>query len=375
MPHDAPIARYPIAILGAYGNFGSIITQRLAADQNLDIIAMGRDAVRLRALGDRYRCRTVAVDINAPDFAEALTNIRPRLLIHAAGPFQNQDYRVAEAAIAAGSHYLDLADARTFVGGIGTLDPAARASGVLVAAGASSVPTLAAAVVDVLRPAFANIDSIHHGISSSARMPGLATVAAVLSYCGKPFSHWLDGRWVPAYGWQSLHAHAFPRPLGRRWMASCDIPDLDVFPARYRGVRSVRFSAGTGLRLTQFGTWLLSWLVRAGLVRNAASLAPLLHSLAVRLERLGDGLSGMFVTLSGADHALKPLTKTWEIIARNDRGPEIPCMAAVALARKLAAGWQPPAGAMPCVGLLGLQEYLQELQGPDFTTFLHQWPT
>ena len=47
----------------------------------------------------------------------------------------------------------------------------------------------------------------------------------------------------------------FPAPLGPRWVANCDIPDLELFPARYAGVRSVRFSAGVGLRITQFGTW------------------------------------------------------------------------------------------------------------------------
>jgi len=36
-------------------------------------------------------------------------------VIHCAGPFQSQDYRVALAAMAAGAHYLDLADGRQFV--------------------------------------------------------------------------------------------------------------------------------------------------------------------------------------------------------------------------------------------------------------------
>ena len=46
------------------------------------------------------------------------------------------------ACIAAGAHYLDLADARDFVARIGTLDAAARAAGVAIISGASSVPAL-----------------------------------------------------------------------------------------------------------------------------------------------------------------------------------------------------------------------------------------
>jgi hypothetical protein len=46
----------------------------------------------------------------------------PHLVIDAAGPFQGSDYRVPSACIAAAIPYLDLADARDFVCGIGALD-------------------------------------------------------------------------------------------------------------------------------------------------------------------------------------------------------------------------------------------------------------
>ena len=50
----------------------------------------------------------------------------PAVLINATGPYQRQDYRLARACIAAGVHYLDLADARDFVPGIAALDAEAR---------------------------------------------------------------------------------------------------------------------------------------------------------------------------------------------------------------------------------------------------------
>ena len=68
------------------------------------------------------------------------------MLINATGPYQEQDYSLARACIAAGVHYLDLADARAFVTGIGVLDAEARSAGVLAVSGASTVPGLSGAV-------------------------------------------------------------------------------------------------------------------------------------------------------------------------------------------------------------------------------------
>jgi len=150
------------------------------------------------------------------------------------------------------------------------------------------------------------------------------------------------------------------------------VPDLSLFPIRYTGLESTRFSAGVGLRLTQWGMWLLSWLVRARLLREPARLAPALHRAACRLEPLGDGLSGMFVSLRGAGLDGAPLRMSWELVARNNHGPHIPCMAAVALARKLAAGVVFEPGARPCIGLLTLADYLAELRDLDIHVELRQ---
>ncbi|MDX5373909.1 MAG: saccharopine dehydrogenase NADP-binding domain-containing protein [Pseudomonadaceae bacterium] len=363
---------FGVVVLGGYGNFGRVIVRRLAQTSEMPVWIAGRDLVKAEALAAETGGRALQLDMNAADLAERLRASGARLLISTAGPFQGQDYRVARAALEAGLHYIDLADARVFVCGIGELDEAARAAGVLLCSGASSVPALAAAVIDPLLPRFSRLDSIWHGISSSEKTPGLSTLAAVLGYCGKPFRQWRDGGWQRVFGWQDLARHEFPAPLGPRWVANCDIPDLELFPARYAGVRSVRFSAGVGLRLTQFGTWALSWLVRGGLLRSAVPLAAFLHRRAVSVEPFGDGRSGMFVRLEGLDPQGQPLRLCWELLAEHNDGPNIPCMAAVALARKLAAGTLQARGAMPCLGLLTQEEYLAELQGLAIGSALRQ---
>ena len=72
---------------------------------------------------------------------------------------------------------------------------------------------------------------------------------------------------------------------------------------------------------------------------------------------------GMFVTLEGPGLDGQPLALTWHLVAEQNHGPYVPCGAAVALTRKLASEGTLPAGAMPCVGLLGVDEYLAPLEG------------
>jgi hypothetical protein len=55
------------------------------------------------------------------------------------------------------------------------------------------------------------------------------------------------------------------------------------------------------------------------------------------------------------------------IIARSGHGPYIPCMPAILLTRKLARGQLDRSGAMPCVDLIGLDEYLGALKGLDIS--------
>jgi len=125
-------------------------------------------------------------------------------VIHTAGPFQGQEYGVARAAIAAGCHYVDLADGRDFVSRIGILDADAKARGVTVVSGASSVLAPSSAVVDRYRAEFDRLESIQIGISFGARAPGLTTVRGVFSYAGKPVRSLRDGSWTTSYGWRDL---------------------------------------------------------------------------------------------------------------------------------------------------------------------------
>lgn len=368
---------YRILVLGGYGQFGSRIVARLAHDATLHLTVAGRrrDAgerliSKLRADHARAHLEAAALDVDTGDLAGTLAAFRPQLVIHAAGPFQGRDYRVAEAALAAGSHYLDLADGRDFVAGIGALDALAQQHRRWAISGASSVPGLSAAVIEAHLRHFSQLQSVEAAISPGNRTArGLATTQAILGYVGRAYPTLLDGRWRRAHGWQSLRRMSVPG-IGRRWLARCEVPDLSVLPARYPQLRHCDFRAGLELRRMHHGLWLASWLVRAGLIRNLAAWAPVLLRLSERWLDRGSDVGVMVMDLAGLGTDQQPLRLRWSLTACAGDGPQIPCTAAVVLARKLAHGDLPGHGARACLDLFSLEEFLQALEGFAVTTAL-----
>ena len=170
-----------VLVVGGYGNFGSIVCRYLIHTPGVHLLISGRDPHKLAAKVQALQaeggqpCEGWCGDAMGPQWVPALKALKVHWVIHTGGPFQGQSYAVARGCIEAGVNYCDLADCRQFVRGIGTLDEAARAAGVTLLSGCSSVPTLSAAMIDEHRERFSRIERIEHGISSSAKMPGLST--------------------------------------------------------------------------------------------------------------------------------------------------------------------------------------------------------
>jgi saccharopine dehydrogenase-like NADP-dependent oxidoreductase len=355
-------------VLGGYGFFGSRICASLAQEPGVRLLLGGRDVAKATATAESLGldpASALVVDAYGPDLASRLAAAGVNTLIHTAGPFQRQGYTVARAAVEAGCNYIDLGDGRAFVAGIGALNEAAKGRRVTVISGASSVPALSSAVVDRYLPRFATLKSIQLGISSGARAPGLATVQGIFGYIGKPFYRWENGAWAMTHGWMDLRRHRFPAPVGSRWLGSCDIPDLELFPRRYPTVETVTFHAGFASAAGHLVVWGLAGLVRGGVLQTASPFAVPMNRLSRQLEPLVSDKGAMFVTLEGVGHDARPLWITWNLVASRNHGPHIPCGASIALARKIAAGAVLPHGAMPCMGLLTVEEYLAPLHELD----------
>lgn len=356
-------------VLGGYGNFGTRVCRALAGDphtsHHIRLLVAGRDVVRAQALADtlHHGAQGVALDHQAPGLAAWLRSAGVGLVIHTAGPFQTQDYDVAQAAAEAGAHYIDLADGRRFV-----CDFPAALHGVFAQAqrtaitGASTVPALSSAVVDHLSAGWQHIHTIDTCIAPAQRAPrGKATLAAVLSYCGLPISVWDEGRWQPRRGWAAPEVVSFLR-LRPRLGAVCDIPDLEIFPAHYQARDRVIFRAALEVGLAQRAFAALAALRHRGVVPHPEKWAGLMHRAGGLFDFLGTPLGGMVVRVTGIDALGLPRRRAWHITAGNDDGPEIPCMAAIILARQLAAGQVLPCGAYTSTSQLPLTAFAPEFE-------------
>ena len=362
-----------VVVIGGYGNFGARVCRALAASPAMEVVAAGRrpDAGR-GGLAD-LSLQHAQLDHSARDFPAALARLAPGLVIHCAGPFQSQDYRVALAAMAAGAHYLDLADGRQFVTRFPYyVHPAAREAQRVAISGASSVPALSSAVIDGLSARLSQIEEIQIAIAPGQRAPrGEATVAAVLGCAGRRFKWRSGGAWRDAWGWQELKRMRF-YGLGARWAAACDVPDLELFPRRYPGIRTMEFRASLEIGAQQFALWLAALLRRRGMALPIERWARPLARIASWMDAFGGDLGGMLVSLAGKRSDGSRARIEWHLTADAQHGPEIPCMAAILLARKLAQGGFAQPGAYSCMGFLTLPEFETEFARWRITTVVRE---
>jgi hypothetical protein len=288
-------------------------------------------------------------------------------VINTIGPFQTADYSIPTLCIQHKVHYIDLADARDFVTGITCLDALAKENNVLVVSGASTVPGLSSAVLDNYKNKFSSIDSLIYGISPGQKAPrGLATTESILTYLGKPLKP-CGNLNQKRYGWQDIYRQDYPE-LGKRWMANCDIPDLDLFMDRYQ-LKKIQFSAGMESSVLHLGMWMMSYLVRIGIPLNLAKHAKTLLAFSHSFDSLGTKSGGMHMLIKGINKEGKPIEIKWFIVAKENDGPQIPCIPAIILSKKIMHGELHMTGAMPCVGMMTLNEYMNELKGFDIKQY------
>ena len=349
-----------VTVLGGTGIFGGRIARALAATKGLDVSIAGRDPGRGQALAREMGAGFLRVDLNEE---HALTEVLDdcALLIHAAGPFQGREYDVARACIERGVAYLDLADAREFVCGIGTLDAAARERGLFVGSGASSVPTVTHALTSELVGEFSTLDVLDIALSPGNQNPrGAATIGAVLGTLGAPVRVWIDGAWRTRTCWGDRKRLEFPAHVGRREVFNCSVPDLDLFPEVF-GARTVRFRAGLELRSMNLALRGLAALRRLHLLPSLERLAPLALKVSLRLYERGSKHGALSVWARGRDRSGGELERGIALVTSDD-GPATPCAPAILLAKKLLLGPGLEPGARPCMGMLNLEELLAHLE-------------
>lgn len=353
MPDGAPVR---VLIVGASGVFGSRLAERLALERGIAITLAGRTRAPLDALARTIGTGAVrTLDRNS---------VGPRdlagydLVTDAAGPFQDSADALVRACLDAGVDYLDLADGRQWVTGFANrYDARAKAAGVSLISGASSIPALSHAVIDQLTDGWRQIDTIRIGIFPGNRAPrGMSVVEAILSYVGRPVRVWRDGRWQNRWGWGDLH-RVNTGSAGRRWASICDTPEQELLVERYRPARDALFFAGMELSILHLGLWLLSMPVRLGLLRSLRPFSRPLFAAAQWMLPFGSDKGAMTVSVTGADADGAATTCDWLLGADANRGPYVPILAAIAMIRRRQHLGREQAGARACSGLLRLPDF------------------
>jgi NAD(P)-dependent dehydrogenase (short-subunit alcohol dehydrogenase family) len=358
--------RRRILLIGATGVFGQRLARHLATMAGLDLLLSSRDAGKAEHLarGLATAPGTTAAGIgldHRSGLSERLAEMAPWLVIDASGPFQGAGYDVPRAALEAGAHVVDLADARDYILGYGAaLETLARSKGLVALAGASSTPALSAAAVLELTRGWQRIDSVEIAITPGGRSPvGEAVIAAILSYVGRPIPTWREGELQETTGWLDSHVAEMPR-LRRQRVAAVETVDAQWLGPRLGVASHVAFRAGLESRVEQWGLMTLARLHRSGLIEGLHRLAPALLA-GRRLTRLPTSdRGGMLVQVTGLDAQRQLRHSSWSLLAERGDGPQVPILAAAATLRALLKGILEP-GARPAAATLSLGQIEAEM--------------
>jgi len=366
-----------VLILGGYGTFGSRIAQLLGGEPDLQLIIAGRDKFRAELCASKLPglAEGLRLERDSVNLAAQLKSLHLDLLIHCAGPFQQErDYCVARACIESRTPYLDIADARRFVCDFHRLSPAAEAAGIAMVSGASSLPAMSSAALKEIQRELPVIRAVDIAIAPAHRIErGLATVRAGFESLGEGFPQLQDGQWRESYAGNHLRRVKLAHPVGERWLCDFDVPDLELCPRHLPQLRSARFATGVEPRTLQTGLALFARLARLDLPAAKPRLARLGYRLAGHWPG-GSGHGGMLIRADGEDLRGQPAACQWQILGLNGDGPWIPAAPAAAMARKLLRDGQAFTGARACWQLLGLEEILAELAPYSVVTALERLP-
>ena len=139
-----------ILIAGGYGVFGRLLAAELMRTTRAHVVIAGRDlekadtACRSRDLSSPGRIEPMRIDLSRPgELRRAADGCAA--VVCAAGPFQTLSPTLVAEVVEAGAHWLDISDATGWVLGLlvdRRLDERARAAGVAVGTGLSTLPAL-----------------------------------------------------------------------------------------------------------------------------------------------------------------------------------------------------------------------------------------
>jgi hypothetical protein len=211
-----------IAVYGATGHTGQFVV-REAQHRGLPVVAIGRSAARLDETTPRAVARRVATLEDPASLDEAFAGCA--LVINCAGPFLDTAAPVAQAALRAGCHYIDVtAEQASAQASFAELNAPARAAGRVVIPAAGFYGGLADLLASALASA-GDIDEITVAVALDRWWPtdGTRKTGARNTV---PRVVVTNGRLAPLVPSGAVPDWAFSPPLGRQSMV--DLPFSEV---------------------------------------------------------------------------------------------------------------------------------------------------
>ena len=373
-----------LLIIGGYGTFGGRLVRLLSDQPELAILVAGRALHKaadfVSAQVGRAKLIPLQFDRDG-DVHQQLNEQKPDIVIDASGPFQSygvDPYRVVEASIACGAHYLDLADGTAFVQNISRFDSIAKQKEVFVLSGASTCPVLTAAIVEHLTGDLTSVDSITGGIAPSPFAGlGLNVVKAIATYAGKPLLVQRDNQLAKTHALTESRRYTIAPPgrlpLRPMTFSLLDVPDLQLLASLEPPARNVWFGVATMPASYQALLRLLARCVKSGVFRSIRPLAATMHFFMNHLS-WGEHRGGMFMEVRGTNIEQQNILRSWHLVADGDDGPMVPVLAAVAIIRKCLGSEPPAAGARPAIGILGLDDYKPMFRQFKINTGTREYP-
>jgi len=377
-------ARLKLLIIGGYGTFGGRLARLLHDEPELTVLIAGRTLHKATAFVATHvgQAKLIPLEFDRDgDVQQQLMALMPDIVVDASGPFQSygaKPYRVVEASIACGAHYIDLADGSSFVQNISRFDSTAKQKDVFVLAGASTCPVLTAAVTKHLSHDLTSVDSITGGIAPSPFAGlGLSVVEAIATYAGKPLVVQRNNQPGKAYALtETRHYTIAPPghlPLRPVTFSLLDVPDLQLLATLDPPARNVWFGVATVPVIYQALLRVLARCVKFGIFRSIRPLAKTMHYFMSHLS-WGEHRGGMYIEIRGTNREQREIVRSWHLIAEGDDGPMIPVLAAVAIIRKCLKNERPVAGARSAMGMLELDDYQSMFRQFKISTGIREYP-
>jgi hypothetical protein len=207
-----------VAVVGAYGHTARFVLTQLRA-RGLTPIAVGRDPERLRGLGDH---RVAAIDDPAA-LDHAFAGVAA--VVNCAGPFADTAAPVAEAALRAGAHYLDIAAEQAVAIDLLTrFDGPAREAGVVVAPSVAFYGGLGDLLATAAMGDWPAADDIQIAIALDSWLPTEGTRRTITRNAGRHVVY-TRGGFAPPPPTPSTLTWRFPDPVGEQELTELSTAD------------------------------------------------------------------------------------------------------------------------------------------------------